>query len=107
MRRAAANGSDAVPSTSMSGSLASTSARVWRTRAESSTISTRIFFFIAFSCPAEHGTGEALQRQLEAGKGFGMAEEQEATPPQMPAQPQQHRVLHLRLEIDQDVAAED
>ena len=43
IRSAATKGSEAVPMISISGSLESTSLRVWRTTAESSTIRTRIF----------------------------------------------------------------
>src|SRR5579863_8154329 len=52
MRSAATNGSDAVPITSICESAERTSLRDWRTTAESSTISTRIF--LALIIPASH-----------------------------------------------------
>src|SRR5258708_14587457 len=107
MRRAATNGSDALPITSIAGSLLRMSVRVWRTDAESSTMRTRILLRMRhLDSLKERGAGDP-ERQRKAGERLGVAEEEIAAGPQMVAKLAQHGLLGRLVEIDQDIAAED
>ena len=107
--RAATNGSDAVPITSMSGSRRGSRSASGAPTAESSTISTRIFTGgLIAPAPSEHGVGRPA---AAAGRMPAIDSEwprnRIAAGAQMLAEPLQHRVLRWLVEIDQHVAAED
>src|ERR1700733_4021222 len=107
MRRAATNGSDAVPMTSMSGSADRIAVIVWRADAGASTMRTRTLRGMMMLSPAEHGGSHRFQRQMKAGERFRVAEKQEAADAQMFAQVLQHGLLRFLIKINKNVAAED
>src|SRR5262249_46406299 len=110
-RRAAANGSEAVAITSISGSSIRMVVRIWRTEAESSTIITRSLAFpISLLRPLD-----LEDRRLDLPQArhdavhhrFRVSDHQIAAGPQMRAQLIDDLALGFLLEIDQDIPAED
>src|SRR5690348_10088026 len=114
IRLAAAKGSVAVPTTSISLSPPRMSAMVCRTEAESSTTKTRILrlapltVFLRSSFVPQHRRGHGLHLgEVAPGGGFRMAEEEIAAGPEMGAEALENVVLGLAVEVDEDVAAEN
>ena len=105
MRRAATNGSDAVPITAISGSLPSIVGQ--RLAHDRRVVDDQHLHRRLHGARRNTVLADRAQRQIHAGERFRMAQEQEAAGAQVLAQPLQHRMLGRLVEIDQHVAAED
>src|SRR5947209_4407149 len=117
-------GSGAVPTTSISCSAESASLRILRTMAESSTIRTRIFRFIAILPPslavpsfvpsrspfdglAVDRRPDVFERVRNTSQALRVSYEQISARLERSRQLLHHLFLRSRVEIDHDVAAED